>query len=120
MKYLKDIKVFTVILSVLLLFSIQTHIFALSIEEEKKAGQEFLVNVKKHLVIIDDPFAKKFIDDFGQYLLKSVETKHFDFRFFLIKEDVLNAFAGPGGVIFLYAGLIEAMDWKQEGFRNEP
>ena len=114
MKYLKGSKVFTIFLSALFLFSIQTNIFALSIEEEEKAGQEFLKSVKSQLVLIDDPFAKKFIDDFGQYLLKSVETKHFDFKFFLIKEDVLNAFAGPGGVIFLYAGLIEAMDEADE------
>ncbi|MFC1839005.1 M48 family metalloprotease [Thermodesulfobacteriota bacterium] len=114
MKYLKDSKVFTIFLSVIFLFSIQTNIHALSIEDEKKAGQEFLQSVKQHLVLIDDPFAKKFIDDFGQYLLKSVETKHFDFRFFIVKEDVLNAFAGPGGVIFLYAGLIEAMEEVDE------
>lgn len=114
MKYLRGNKVFTIILSALFLFSINTNIFALSIEDEKKAGEEFLASVKRHLVIIDDPFAKQFINDLGQYLLRSVETKHFDFRFFLIKEDVLNAFAGPGGVLFFYAGLIEAMDEVDE------
>ncbi len=92
----------------------QINIYALSIEEEKEAGEQFLKSVKEQLVIVDDPFVKKFIDDFGQYLASAVETKHFDFRFFVIKQDELNAFAGPGGVIFVYSGLIEAMDEVDE------
>lgn len=90
------------------------NVSALSIEDEKKAGEEFLGNIKRHLVIIDDPFTKKFIEDFGEYLAKSVDTKHFDYKFFIIREDELNAFAGPGGVIFVYTGLIEAMDEVDE------
>ena len=34
----------------------------------------------------------------------------YNFRFFLIKEDVYNAFAGPGGVIFINSGLLAAME----------
>jgi len=114
MKTLKSSKVFAIFLSVLFLFSIQTSILALSIEDEKKAGQEFIAEAKKQLDIVDDPFLKKFINDFGQYLVKSVDTKHFDFKFFIVNEDVINAFAGPGGVIFIFTGLIKSMDEVDE------
>lgn len=115
MKTLRKNRIFIILFCTFFLFSTQIEIYALSIEGEKKQGEEFLYLIKKHLhVIEDDPFVNKFINDLGQYLVKSVETKHFDYRFFVIKEDELNAFAGPGGVIFFYTDLIKAMDEVDE------
>ena len=83
---------------------------ALSIEEERKMGEQFLVQVSQSLRLVEDDFANTYINDLGQYLLGSLETRPFPFRFYIIQDNDLNAFAGPGGHIFIYTGLIEVMD----------
>ncbi len=109
MSHLIKNKFCIIFLLVIFLVTQQGTVFALSIEEEKKLGDEFVMDVKRHLGVIDDPYLGDFISDLGQYLVKSVETKHFDFRFFVVKSEEINAFAGPGGNIFVYTGLIRAM-----------
>ena len=51
-----------------------------------------------------------YINDLGQYITRALETKPFPFQFYLVKDNTLNAFAGPGGHIFFYSGLIDMMD----------
>ncbi len=43
-----------------------------------------------------------------------IHGKYFDYRFFVIKDDALNAFATPGGLIFVHTGLLEAIDSDNE------
>ncbi|MEE9611548.1 MAG: M48 family metalloprotease, partial [Desulfatiglandales bacterium] len=84
--------------------------FALSIEDERILGQKFLIQVRTQYPIVDDDFANEYISALGHYLTGPLETRHFPFGFYIIKENDLNAFAGPGGHIFVLYGLIEAMD----------
>lgn len=88
--------------------------FALSIEEEKILGQKFLAQIRRHFELVEDDFANKFISDLGLYLTTPVETKYFPFHFYIIKNNSLNAFAAPGGHIFVYSGLVEVMDSVDE------
>ncbi len=46
-------------------------------------------------------------------VLNSGDVAHrddFDWEFYLIDDDVMNAFAAPGGYIYFYTGLIEFLD----------
>jgi len=94
--------------------SFQSKAHALSIEDEWKMGQAFFLQVSNHYELVADPFAVKYINDLGHYLLAPLETRPFPFQFYIISDNTLNAFAGPGGHIFFYAGLIEAMDRVDE------
>lgn len=94
--------------------SFQPKAHALSIEDEWKMGQAFFLQISSQSVLISDPFAVKYINDLGHYLLAPLETRPFPFQFYIIADNTLNAFAGPGGHIFFYAGLIEAMDRVDE------
>jgi len=86
----------------------------MSIDEESKLGKEFLTSVNKELVIVDDAFVKEYITDLGNYLGQYQETKPFSLNFYIIKDNQLNAFAGPAGHVFVYSGLINAMDQVDE------
>ena len=77
-------------------------------------GKLSTVQVSNQYPLVSDPFACKYINDLGHYLLAPLETKPFPFHFYIINDGTLNAFAGPGGHIFFYAGLIEAMDRVDE------
>ena len=82
---------------------------ALSIEDERAMGQEFLFQAKQQFEFVGDPFTSNYINELGNYLLLPLETKPFYFHFYIIKDNSLNAFAAPGGHIFIFSGLIDAM-----------
>ncbi len=83
---------------------------ALSIEQEANLGKEFLARMKSRFQFLEDDFANTFINEFGTHLSAALDTRPFPLKFYIIKEDELNAFAGPGGHIFFFSGLIEAFD----------
>jgi beta-barrel assembly-enhancing protease len=87
-----------------------SNINAMTLEEEEKKGEEFALEVKQQLDVIDDPFIDNYLNDLGHYLLQSVETRHFKYRFYTVKNEEINAFAGPGGHIVVFTGLIKEMD----------
>ncbi len=97
-------------LSLSLSYVMSSKAFALSIEEERVLGQEFLAKIRQHFEIVDDDFVNQFMNDMGNYLIKPIKTEYFPFHFYTIKDNTLNAFAGPGGHIFIFSGLIEVMD----------
>ncbi|MGE5839930.1 MAG: M48 family metalloprotease [Deltaproteobacteria bacterium] len=88
--------------------------FALSTEEERVAGEEFRASVRRQLEMLEDGFAEDYINDLGQYITRALETKPFPFQFYLVKDNTANAFAGPGGHIFFFSGLINMMDEVDE------
>ncbi len=87
---------------------------ALSIEEEEKLGQEFQAKIERHFELLEDDFANVYMDDLGQQLAGSLETAPFTFRFFIICNDTPNAFAAPGGRIFIFSGLINLLETVDE------
>ena len=87
---------------------------ALSLEDEEELGREFVTDVKKAFPLVEDEFATDYLNRLGDYLAGAVETKPFPFSFYMIPKNDLNAFAGPGGHIFFFTGLIESMDTVDE------
>ena len=88
--------------------------FAMSTQEERELGQKFMLQIRQSFEFVDDDFAQDYINDLGQYLIKPLKVRPFPFRFYIIKDSNLNAFAGPGGQIFVFSGLIVAMDSVDE------
>jgi predicted Zn-dependent protease len=103
--------VISLIVSFLLSFHVylEPRAYALSIEDERILGQKFMIQVRSQYPLVDDDFANEYISALGHYLTGPVETRPFPFNFYILKENDLNAFAGPGGHIFVLYGLIEAM-----------
>ena len=108
--FFKPIFIIFIIIPCLIHGIFRLNALALSIEEENILGQQFLSQIRKQCELLEDDYANRFINDLGQYLTLSLEVKHFPFKFYIIKDSSLNAFAAPGGHIFFYSGLIEAMD----------
>ena len=93
---------------------LSARVFAISIEEERKLGQKFLAQIREHFELIEDDFANQYITDLGHYLIRPLETKPFPFHFYIIKSKHQNAFAAPGGHIFVFSGLVEGMESLDE------
>jgi beta-barrel assembly-enhancing protease len=106
------------VLTLLVAFTLVIHLhvegYALSIEEERIAGESFRDAVRTQLDMFADDFCDAYINELGQYLTSFLETKPFPFHFYMVHKNELNAFAGPGGHVFFFTGLIRMMDSADE------
>jgi beta-barrel assembly-enhancing protease len=76
-------------------------------DEETRISREFRREAKKHLTYVNNPEIERYIERIGQRILSVMGPQPFDYRFFIVADSQLNAFAVPGGSIFFYTGLIE-------------
>ncbi len=86
----------------------------MGIEDEKKLGEQIVAQIERQAVLVRDPEVVDYVASIGNRLLKNVRVKFFGYHFYVIKDDALNAFALPGGHIFVHTGLIEAIDSENE------
>ena len=82
----------------------------MSIEKERELGDKLLKTVEAQVHLIKDPEVVGYVKGVGDKLLEHIDNKYFDYRFFVIQDSGINAFAMPGGLIFVHSGLLEAID----------
>ncbi len=75
-------------------------------EAERRLGGRFMRSVRRALPVIDDPLLADYIERTGRRLVAKSDSPHRPFTFFLIDQNMVNAFAGPGGYIGVYTGLV--------------
>ena len=73
---------------------------------ERRLGQMFLKQVRHFSRIIDDPEVESYIQALGYNLSSHSDNAEQPFTFFMIDNPVINAFAGPGGMIGINSGVI--------------
>jgi predicted Zn-dependent protease len=86
----------------------------MTIEEEKNMGRKVFFEIEKSTEIIKDLPLQDFVDRIGRSLLTHAGSTPFDFNFYIVKAQDPNAYAIPGGYIFLTTGLIVLADNEQE------
>ena len=104
----------------LVVLMISTGLFAeiaradLSIEQEKKYGEQVLKAMLKQLKMVEDPEVVAYVNKVGQTVVDHLEVHTFPYHFYVVDSSVLNAFAAPAGYVFMNRGLIEIMDGEGE------
>jgi len=97
--------------------SAQTHIVAPTPNKYKpaddvKVGQEAAAQVQKELPLLNDAAVDEYVAGIGQRLVRVIpaEYQHPEFRysFRVVNQKEINAFALPGGPMFVNRGMIEA------------
>jgi Zn-dependent protease with chaperone function len=79
--------------------------------DDIKLGQEVAREAEKELALIPSRDANTYITSLGQRLVaRSPNPSKFPFTFKLVDDKEINAFALPGGPIFIHRGAIEAAD----------
>ena len=86
----------------------------MTVEEEKIMGRKVFLEIEKSTEIVKDLPLQDFVDRIGRSLLTQAGSTPFDFNFYIVKAQDPNAFAIPGGYIFLTTGLIVLADNEQE------
>ncbi len=89
-------------------------VFSITVKEEEDMSRQMLAMIYKYFEIVDDPSVVSYVNNIGNRILSALPQQPFKYRFYVIKEDVYNAFATPAGHIFVYTGLLDAMEEEEE------
>ncbi|MDQ6678502.1 MAG: M48 family metallopeptidase [Acidobacteriota bacterium] len=76
-----------------------------SIEKEIALGKQLATEVERQARIVDDPVIAEYVNRVGQNLVRNSDAK-VPFTIKVLDDDVLNAFALPGGFFFVNTGVI--------------
>lgn len=84
-----------------------------SSQAEDTLSLAFLEMIYSQADLVTDPELNDYVRTIGQRLLRHVRTNR-HYQFYLINDNNINAFAGPGGIIALHTGLILAAKSEDE------
>jgi predicted Zn-dependent protease len=77
-----------------------------NLEQEIKIGERFYRHLLARGMVETDPLLDRYINDMGARLLSALDRRVRDYRFFIVRDGSINAFALPGGYIGIHVGLI--------------
>lgn len=80
------------------------------ISYEEKVGSQFALEASTYFRWMDEPEILDFVKDVGHRISAHVVGSPYEYRFFVIRDPTMNAFAVPGGYICFFAGLIAQVD----------
>jgi beta-barrel assembly-enhancing protease len=86
----------------------------ITIQQEEDLSRDFMKLIMAHYEFIKDPVIVNYVNDVGQKLVATLGPQPFSYHFYVIKDDTYNAFATPAGHIFIYSGLLQALDSEEE------
>jgi predicted Zn-dependent protease len=82
----------------------------ISVEDEKKIGARAAADIdRKEKATTQGEYARKVIE-IGERLARAANNKDFQFSFKVIDKKEVNAFALPGGYVYVYEGLKKAAE----------
>lgn len=79
---------------------------AMSLQEERRLGEEAQAEVEKSMEISRDPVVVNYIREIGERLVRANGLEDFDYTFDVVESPQVNAFAIPGGHLYVNTGLI--------------
>lgn len=83
-------------------------------ELEKKLGKAFIRSVRRSIPLSNDQEINDYVQQLGDKIAKFSEQPERKFNFFVVRDNRINAFAGPNANIGINSGLILATESESE------
>lgn len=80
---------------------------AISTQQEVEMGRSYSQQINSQLPIIQDPEVNRYLNVLGDSIASVADNRSLDWRFFLVDSKEVNAFAVPGGFVYVNRGLVE-------------
>jgi predicted Zn-dependent protease len=80
---------------------------SVSQDQEVQIGRQNAQQINAQLPIVQDPAVADYVQQLGMSIAKTTPRADLDWRFFVVDSKEVNAFALPGGFIYVNRGLIE-------------
>jgi Zn-dependent protease with chaperone function len=87
---------------------------SMSREQEVQIGKEAAAQVEREMEIVKNTDVERWLNEIGQRLAKAPEANAYPYYFKLVNDKSVNAFALPGGPMYVHTGLLEAADSEGE------
>jgi len=92
----------------------QREVILRSEDVDRKVGEESAEDVEGQLGLIDDPLLVAYVNAVGQRLAQNAPRRNFSYSFQVVDQVAPNAFALPGGFIFVSRGLLVLSNSEDE------
>ncbi len=86
----------------------------LTLEDERKLGKEIYDKLAGHDLFLKNPRVTRYVESVGYQILAQSKRVPFDFKFSVMKSSAINAFATPGGYVYVNTGLILVAENESE------
>ena len=86
----------------------------MSESQEISIGKQYDAEVQKEMGIYDDRALQEYVEGIGMKLAKASERPNLPWHFTLVDVPAVNAFALPGGYIYLTRGILAYLDDEAE------
>ncbi|HEY1953432.1 MAG TPA: M48 family metallopeptidase [Gemmatimonadaceae bacterium] len=86
----------------------------ISQQQEVQMGQQYAQQINAQLPIIQDPELNRYINVLGDSIARLTSRSDLDWHFFIVDAQEVNAFAVPGGFVYVNRGLIQRADQMDE------
>lgn len=83
-----------------------------SFEEEREMGRRFALAAR--IPILNDPDVVEYLESVGRRVAGALEDSVFEYHFFVPRDPRANAFAVPGGFVYVNAGLLGRVQSEDE------
>jgi len=82
--------------------------------DDAEAGRQGADDVAAELGLLGDPSLDAYLNEIGRKLLRGFPRNNFDYQFRVVDQEEPNAFALPGGYIFVSRGLLALANDEDE------
>lgn len=82
----------------------------ISDEQEIEIGQQTNQQVLNQYQLYNNSPVQKYVSDLGQELVNSSDSRDIPFNFQVVASDEVNAFATPGGFVYVTTGLLKTAE----------
>jgi predicted Zn-dependent protease len=79
----------------------------ISTQQEQQMGAEYAAQINAQLPIVQDAEINRYINVLGDSLARLADPRGIDYSFYVVNDASINAFAVPGGFIYVNRGLID-------------
>lgn len=84
------------------------------VHDELELGRQFDILIRARLPLIEDPEIKRYVQSIVERLSKAIPPQPFTFNANVLVDGSLNAFAVPGGYVFVHTGLIMGLETEDQ------
>jgi beta-barrel assembly-enhancing protease len=83
-------------------------------DQEAAIGEQNAREINDQLPIVTDPYINDYVTQLGDSIAKLTSRGDLDWHFYVVNSHQVNAFALPGGFVYVNRGLIESTDRMDE------
>jgi predicted Zn-dependent protease len=83
-------------------------------QQEVQLGQQESAQIQQQLPLVQDPVINQYVTALGNQIASKTSRSDLQWQFYVVNTDVVNAFALPGGIVYVNRGVLTRADRMDE------